>query len=77
MDNNLTQSDNWGCLIIILLAIIACNTCCSSVEGNEEVDDTWDQIDSHPTDTNDRFVSDSVFIANQKYIRNLKNLNQD
>jgi len=63
---------------LALVGLISCNNKHDHVVEIMGVqhDYTQDQVDSHPTDSIGRFVSDSVFINNQKIIDSLTTVSE-
>jgi len=68
--------------ILALVGLVACGSdeCCDHthdiVVKKRHYDCTQDQVDSHPTDSIGRFVSDSVFLNNQAYIDSLTTVSE-
>lgn len=61
-------------IIAAFAGLMSCGHEEKSIIVGEQFDFTQDQVDSHPTDSNGKFVSDSVYLNNQAYIDSISQL---
>ena len=61
-------------IIAAFAGLMSCGHEEKSIIVGEQFDFTQDQVDSHPTDSNGKFVSDSVYFNNQTYIDSISQL---